>query len=1182
MILSKVSLQGFKSFAKKIDLHFDGELTAVVGPNGCGKTNIVDAIRWGLGEQKHSILRTDHMEDVIFSGAQSAKPLGMAEVSITFDNSKGIMPIDYNEVMITRRLFRSGESEYLLNKSQVRLKDIQNLLMDTGIGADCYSVIELKMIEDILSDKAEDRRKLLEEAAGVTKYKYRIKSAEKKLDATRNDLLRVNDIIQEVERNERSLKRQVQRARRYKKLEEEKKELELKISRKILADYQEQLKPLRIKLDTLKKSKEGRTVEISKEEADLETLRLKLTENEKYVLKCRNALNNIIEKIHHRESDIKVSKEKISSLKSRVQRAENEIVNLRKRLQDQKEHLENTRHERESFQVKITSSGRIFNNKKKELEVFQQNLNLKRLDLNAKKKEIIECLEKINSLGNEESAFRTKIDNNQGRLERLNEEDSRVRTSLNKAQNSEKELTVTLNELNHKEKKLTDDLKQITTQEEKLNHQLTELKEENYKIQNDGELLKGRLDFLKNVIENREGITNGAKLLLKQNPIGLIGTLADQITTQVKFRKSIEIGLGDTAGYLLFDTTPHAFQSLDMLNHYGGGRVVLVSLDRFTQTASFSQDITLPKKAKIHGWANELVNYQQNLSTLVTNLLSDLLIVDSLDDARKVIESNPEARFKVATLKGELITSWGTIHTSDEQDKDTGLIGRKQRLQELQKQYNNLAEKIKHNNKEITKLEENKQKVEKEKKSKENSLSDFQENISNVNNKLTKIQFEKENAEKTLGHNVIERQNRLEEISLAEKEIDTLRPRIEQLADIREQVENDTHKIQKAVDGLEKQEQIMEDEVHRLNLSVVRLKGEARNLDLEIERSEKLIQDIELNIQQRNQEIKESNTSIIEIKKLIDENEQTVEQQYAEKDKTEKELTDAEMKYQKIKEELDQHETEVRKVRKTREQTSEKIHNLEMEVSELEHQEFTLKEKIKENYQTDLEKIPLPEKINFQSDQEEIDTIKQKLSNLGNVNLMAIEEYEKETQRLNFLHQQRDDLLSAKETLNETIKKINLTARKRFKDVFVEVRKNFRETFTRFFEGGEADLRIPEGEDPLEAQIEITARPAGKHFRELSLLSGGERALTAISLLFALYLIKPSPFCILDEIDAPLDDLNINRFIHALKDFAKRVQFIIVTHNKITMGSAKALYGVTMEEKGVSKIVSVKFDDNGK
>lgn len=503
-------------------------------------------------------------------------------------------------------------------------------------------------------------------------------------------------------------------------------------------------------------------------------------------------------------------------------------------------------------------------------------------------------------------------------------------------------------------------------------------------------------------------------------------------------------------------------------------------------------------------------------------------------------------------------------------------------MQELEEQCKKLKEKIKTNNNKISEVQETKLKTEKEKNRIETSISELQEKISTITNNLTKIQFEKEKAEETLNHNIKDRQNRLEEISKAEKEIDTLRPRMEKFAEIKEQVENDTNKIQKEVDDLEKQEQTMEDEVHRLNLSVVRLKGEARNLDLEIERSEKLIQDIELNINERDQEIKDSNTSMTEIKKLITENEQTVVKHYTEKEETEKKLSEAEEKYQKIKKELDMHEAEVRKVRKTREQTSEQIHNLEMETSELEHQELTLKEKIRENYQTDLEKIPLPEEIDFQKSQEQIDTIKQKLTNLGNVNLMAIEEYEKETERLNFLNQQRDDLLSAKDTLNDTIKKINLTARKRFKDVFVEVRKNFRNTFTHFFEGGEADLRIPEGEDPLEAQIEIIARPAGKHFRDLSLLSGGERALTAISLLFALYLIKPSPFCILDEIDAPLDDLNINRFINALKEFAKRVQFIIVTHNKITMEAAKALYGVTMEEKGVSKIVSVKFDDNGK
>ncbi|MEJ2629068.1 MAG: hypothetical protein P8078_10975, partial [bacterium] len=433
----------------------------------------------------------------------------------------------------------------------------------------------------------------------------------------------------------------------------------------------------------LKESREGRTVEISKEEADLETLRLKLTENEKYVLTCRNDLNEIIEKIHHQESDIKVSKEKVSALKSRIERAKNEIIHLKQRLQDQKEHLEYTRQERESYQVKITSTGRIFNNKKKELEVFQQNLNLKRLDLNAKKKTIIECLEKINQLSNQESAFRTKIDNNQGRLERLAEEDERLRTVLEKTQISETKLNTSLDELKTKENKIKNSLKDVTTTQDKIDKQLTDLKEQMYKAQNDNELLKGRLNFLKNIIENREGITNGAKLLLKNKPQGLIGTLADLITTKSRFRKSIEIGLGETAGYLVFDTNLHAFQSLDLLNQHGGGRVVLVSLNKLSPTPSFSHDISLPDKARVLGWADELVDYKNTLSPLVKYLLSDLVIVENIQDAKKVLEANPTAQFRVATLKGELVTSRGTIHTSEQQDKDTGLVGRKERLQEL-------------------------------------------------------------------------------------------------------------------------------------------------------------------------------------------------------------------------------------------------------------------------------------------------------------------------------------------------------------------------------------------------------------------------------------------------------------------------------------------------------------------
>jgi len=468
MILSRIALHGFKSFAKKVDLRFDGRITVIVGPNGCGKTNIVDAIRWGLGEQKPSVLRADRMENVIFGGAQSSRPLGMAEVSVCFNNSSHVLPIDYTEVVVTRRLYRSGESEYLLNKIPVRLKDINDIFMDTGVRPEAYSVIELKMVEDILSDKAEDRRKLIEEAAGVTKYKHRLKAAMRKLDATRNDFLRVNDIIREVERTVSSLKRQVQRAKRYQVLYEKTKELELKRGRQLFCQLQEKMKPLRKELASLKKQKEGRTTEITKEEADLESVRLRLVEREKALVQMREELNTTVGRIHRREGDIRVGKERISSLKERITRYSQDVEDLKKRLEEQKTHLEVAIGGREALQVKITSTERIFNNKKKELEVFQQGLNLKRLEINGKKKEIIDCLEEINRLSGEETELRAKIDNSQGRLERLEEEDTTFREDQKWVQEAQQKSDETLRELRSEHRKILQNRDKVSAEGEKI------------------------------------------------------------------------------------------------------------------------------------------------------------------------------------------------------------------------------------------------------------------------------------------------------------------------------------------------------------------------------------------------------------------------------------------------------------------------------------------------------------------------------------------------------------------------------------------------------------------------------------------------------------------------------------------------------------------------------------------
>ena len=1178
MILSKLEVHGFKSFGRKTEVKFDGGITAVVGPNGCGKTNIVDAIRWGLGEQRPTVLRADRMENIIFGGSQSARPLGMAEVSITFDNSKSILPIDYKEVVVTRRLYRSGESEYLLNKTPVRLKDITDLLMDTGIGADAYSVIELKMIEDILSEKAEDRRRLLEEAAGVTKYKYRLKAALRKLDATQNDLLRVTDIIQEVDRNVKSLKRQVQKAQRYQEIQKELKLTDLRRSRQIYQGLLDKIQPIKIEIRTLQKQKVGKTTEITKDEADLEAMRLNLISKEKDLLAVQEKFSQIVEKIHRHEGDIRVGKERRLSLTNRIERYTQEVEDLRRRLEEQKNHLQVTHQEREAFQVKITSTGRIFTNKKKELEVFQQGLNLQRLELTKQKREIIGCFEEIQRLHEEEAKFRTQVDNNRGRLDRLEEEDNSFEEALHRLEKQREELDTILKQAYKSHGASKENLEKSLREKESVAKQLENEKEQFYRNQGERDVLQGRHRFLNQIIENQEGITDGSRIILNENLNGLVGVLADLLHVDKKLQYAVETGLGEAAQYLVMTDIDKAMHALTVLDERGGGRVSIIALDRLKGFQKTQPSVTLPKTDDMIGWADDLISCDAAIKPAVTFLLGDMLIVRDMDTARKLLKEDLGA-CRLVTLKGEMISGRGLVQASFKDAKDIGLIGRKERIKELADQISALEVSIANSQEQMKAKEIRLRDISDQIQTIEQEVKQSGDRVHELEKDQTRIQFEMDKSEEGQKRNSGERQRLLDEIEQGKTGIEAIRPKLEAVTEKRDMIEKRTVIIQTEVDRLEQDERTLEEEVHKHNLMVVRLNGEAKNLDYDIERSTKLIEELQKTAETRAKEIEEAKIAIEEQTLEIQLNEEKLMEEFEEREVLDRTRQARETDFRELQEVLQGKEKEIRVVRRDREEAAERIHTLEMEISELEHQMSALSSRIQESYEEDIAALSFDEVVEINQAEREIEDLKFKLKNLGPVNLVAIEEYEQENERFNFLMQQRDDLLSAEETLKETIKKINETARERFLEIFDQVRKNFQNLYVRFFKGGEADLRLEEGVDPLEAKVEIMARPAGKQLRAIDLLSGGEKALTAISLLFALYEVKPSPFCILDEVDAPLDDANIERFTHVLSQYAEKTQFVIVSHNKNTMKAADALYGVTMEEEGVSKLVSVRFNE---
>jgi chromosome segregation protein len=804
---------------------------------------------------------------------------------------------------------------------------------------------------------------------------------------------------------------------------------------------------------------------------------------------------------------------------------------------------------------------------------------VKRLDLNQHKKQIIGCLEEMSRLSTEETQLRAQNDGNRGRLERLDEEDKSHQATLDRVRIEQKEHESIYRDQLKKRQKATNNRERLQSEIEFIRKTIETHKEQFFRDQGELDSLEGRAAFLQNLIESQEGMANGSRELIKIKAKGLVGVLGDLIDVSPEHRQAVETGLGEAAGYLVFEKVESAVEALEYLHHHDGGRATMVSLDLVKAKGLQKNQPKLPENTHIIGWGNEIVSCDPLYRGLLNYLCGDLLVVKELKTARSLISEIKDIMIRIVTLDGELFTTWGYLRTRETAVRDTGMIGRQQRIRELQHQIDEIRKRLKKSEKLIASESERLGNLQQELHDLEHAFAEIETEVIGIEKLRDKSQFEMEQAEAGLERNAGERAKLLKDIEKGKEGLDNIRPKMEALHEERERIEQQTHHVQSEVDRLEQEEASMEEEVHRQNLAVVRLNGEAKNLDYDIDRSKKLIDEIQSTIGQRTGEIEEARQSIVRLKAEAENHEKQLLEDFKSRDEKENVKQKREVEYQNLRNELAEKEKEIRQIRRDRDEVSEKIHTIEMEISELTHRAQSLKDSLKERYNVNIE-IRTPEgELDIDETGRQIDDLKDKLNQFGPVNLLALEEYDQEKERLDFLIQQRGDLLSAEQTLEETILRINETARTRFLDVYQKVRTNFHETFKRFFRGGEADLLLPEDEDPLEARIEIKARPAGKQLRDIDLLSGGEKALTAISLLFALYMVKPSPVCVLDEIDAPLDDANVTRFTRVLEEFAQKTQFIIVTHNKMTMRCASNLYGVTMQEQGVSKIVSVRFDE---
>jgi chromosome segregation protein len=1178
MYLSKLEIFGFKSFAQKVDLAFDEGLTAIVGPNGCGKTNVVDAIRWALGEQRPTTLRSDKMEDVIFNGTKSRKPLNIAEASITIENTKGILPTEYSEVTVTRRVFRSGESEYYLNKTLCRLKDIRDLFMDTGMGSDAYSVIELKMVESILSENSDERRRLFEESAGVTKYKHRRREAIRRLEVVRQDLTRVNDIVRGVEKAVNSLERQAQKAEKYNELVKQLEKLEIELLQREYSSIFALSQPLKEQLSVAVDEKNRIEVEVRQEETLLDVLRQEMESLERQITAKQEDLARRQTAMHELDQNKTAAVERRRSLESNIERFEREKSELAQQAVDVERKQTDLTKSLEELRLRSGEAENLHAGKKAQLDEFEKQLDAKKADLKSMQDRVIALLHEMSDVRNRENRAKARVENLRGRIGYIRDENEKYRQDVVSNEDLIAKLTAENRQLRLAFAEAEVRTHQMEDYKQGLQGEIERLRQLDHEMLGDIERKQARIDFLKGLVESFDGYSEGARYLITSDEWSakIQNTVGEAVQVEPRYRVAIETALGETAGYIVVDSVDEAYAAMDFLKRKDKGKATFICLNRLPSVT----DRRLPLHgAGIIAWAGEVVRFERKHEHLFNFLLDETLLVDGVATALTVINDHPTLR--CVTLEGEVVTGRGVVRGGSVRQDEGEHISKKSQLEELSADIRALEDRHGSIKADLQKKSEELENVNLKKLTDE--ARGIEQQKTAVEIRIAQIEFEKKRANENIERNSAESEKLAQEIESLATELQALQPSLHQLERQQSEAEQRVGAAMGEVEALETLGGEYARDAEEAKLAVLNLKGEERSLLQSIEHAESTLQSIAVTSEQRAAEIERAREEIASLtarQQELDASLDIVRREYADL-LEEKKSVDRD--YSSKRGTAHEIELKLKDERLKQEGSLKAAYDLEMKIQELTVKAENLKARAKEDFDLDLrvQEYPDTDRFDFVPAREEVLALKSKIHSLGAVNFAAFDEYRSEKERLDFMCAQRDDLEQSEKTLLETIDEINTTAQKQFLGTFDLIRENFVNTFKGLFdEGDECDLRLDEEQpDPLEARIEIIAKPRGKRPTSIDLLSGGEKTLTAIALLFAIYLVKPSPFCILDEVDAPLDDSNIDRFTRILKKFSNNTQFVVVTHNKRTMEAANALYGVTMEEEGVSKLVSVRFNE---
>ncbi|MDD4961279.1 MAG: chromosome segregation protein SMC [Candidatus Marinimicrobia bacterium] len=1176
MYISKLEILGFKSFATKTVLKFGSGITAVIGPNGCGKSNVVDAIRWVLGEQKTHLLRSEQMVDVIFSGSRNRKPLNYAEVTLTIHNDDGQLGIAYTDVQVGRRLYRDGSSEYLLNEVPVRLKDIQNLFIDTGMNTNAYSVIEQRMVEEILNEDKSQRKMLFEEAAGINKYKTQRKSALRKLDATKEDLARLEDILFEVDSKVRSLKRQLGSYERYEGYAEELQKLEIMRAQAKWYAYEEAIAPLEKQLSSNQLQNEETGRQLGIEEAMLDSYKKELTCIEVLLQESNDALQELNEKINAESSKRLVLQEKIANAQRNKERLALESEEARTRLQHNLALRENLSGQLGEDDPELGAMRKALDEAKETFAGVQELFRKAGERLEDLRRELRGHQDRLSDIQQQQLRLRDR----KKQLGNLQDEEIRRREEL--VLRSEKQSAQTLS----LEKALQDAAKGLAGTNESLEKEeqrrrsletaLRELEPDILHKESALERNRNEAEFYEGLIESLEGYDPGVRYVMKtlKHP-GIRGTVADLLKVDKPYTAAIEIALGNVSRYLVAETRADAMDVIEELKRSQRGRVSIAALDLMRER--LKDPIPNPyNDGNFLAHAVDVVHAVDGDPLLVHYFLGNLLIVRSLRELSDA--ALRDARFRYVTPDGDYLDQRAMIRGGRTARQDKQVIGRRDKIRELDES----AEVLK---KEIENLKAERDRRENERREAQKAVTE----LSRESRSRMQAHMELEKKMSALSYAVSHQHADIEEIDRKitdygerilqiDAEIDATGDALKTVTAQEAGSAAELEKFRNEYEAIHSRYDALNAELQDMRVALIAREKEKDNIRFQYKNALATIEEMETKLRSAEKENGEHEVFIADAGREMQAL-QTVLEDLRRHREEQREKRDAVYKTLSAKrEQIRDVEEAISERHRKREDVFETLRDLQVRVNDLYLRRDQLKERIFERYHIDILKRPYeaPD-MEMEEMEDKIHRLSARIEAIGPVNMAVREEYNEQAARLAFLKEQKEDLTGAEADITQTIEKLDTEARRQFTEVFSQIRENYKKTYKLFFEQGECDLRLEGSSDPLDADIEIFSRPKGKQMKSLRALSGGEKALTAISLLFAIYLVKPSPYCILDEVDAPLDDTNVKRFTRALEHFTAKTQFIIVTHNKLTMNACDYLYGVTMQEEGVSSIVSVRF-----